>query len=122
MNIPFIWEPEEIDGEKYVDGCMAKNIPLDVFDADNQNTVGFSLIGEGNRVFPEDFGSYLKKIITCLLHRSNQLELHTYRMKGYTIVDIPTYHVGAMSMNVDKSSIEILVNNTYNKYTRSIQR
>lgn len=44
MAIPFLFEPMEIDGRKYIDGGVSLNFPLTCFDRDgkkNSHTLGF---------------------------------------------------------------------------------
>lgn len=108
MNIPFIWKPEIIDDKMYIDGCFSSNLPMEVFPV--ENTIGFYLHTDKQRSTPIAIQDYTKKLITCLLSRSNSLEIDKYVSKGYKLIPVETYHVSAMSFQISEDEIKILIN------------
>jgi NTE family protein len=114
ISIPFLWSPEVIEDVSYVDGCLSKSMPIDVFEPD-ENTMGFALFSNSPKSPPEDIGDYFRKIISCLTHRSNVSELEIYQLKGYTVVSIDTYHVSALGMRISDDELRIITLSAYNK-------
>lgn len=82
ISIPFIFTMEKYEGDIYVDGAMIDNYPINLFQNNLDNVLGFKLINLGEmdthlvdeRI--DDIESYIYHILSCYVV---QKEKHTTR-------------------------------------------
>lgn len=97
ISIPFLFEKH---GD-YVDGCLSKNLPVDVFPV--YNTIGFyfkRIVNDSN---------YLFNVFSCLQTRGNKYEIEYYRALGYRLIQIDVDIPGLtfdISLDVKKQLVD----------------
>lgn len=88
ISIPFLLESH--DG--YVDGCLSKNLPVDVFPIENTIGVYFKRINSDT--------NYFMNVFNCLQNKSNVYEIEYYKARGYNLIQIQT-DIPALSFDID---------------------
>lgn len=71
ISIPLVFIPKEYEKEIYVDGCLINNYPIEVFDDNLENTLGFKLVTHGETEVDfvnqdiYDIQGYMYNIFNC---------------------------------------------------------
>lgn len=86
ISIPLVFVPKEYQGEIYVDGCLMNNYPIEMFDNNLENVLGFKVITNGEMEIDivnhniSDIQSYIHNIFNCYIVQN---EKHTTRNEKY---------------------------------------
>jgi NTE family protein len=107
-SIPLIFTPVE---GRYIDGCLSKNLPIDIFPV--ENTIGFYVPAVKNEYIQSDFQSYLMKIISLSVLKGTSFEISKYLLEGYKIIEIPVT-VKALQVKISKEEVEEQIKIGYN--------
>lgn len=121
INIPFVWTSDKLFHQHFVDGCLSTNLPIEDFP--KENTLGFYCKTEKTSTDIENIKDYTLKIIKCILHRANMLEIKEYINFGYKIIIIDMYNIHSLDFNMSIEKKRELVRSGYvqfkEKYTVS---
>jgi len=121
MSIPIMFEPVRVDDHVYVDGGLADNFPLYVFDSEddvinarhaisNKKTLGFFLQENKMRNQTTRNISKMQDFIECLVD-TVKMRIALLAIKpgdDERTIFIQTHHISAISFTITKEEMELL--------------
>jgi predicted acylesterase/phospholipase RssA len=108
--IPFLFTTGD---ERYVDGCLSNNLPIDVFDV--EDTVGFYIENILEVSNPLDLKSYISRVMSAVYNKGSVLEIEKHILKGYNVVKIRK-HTSALNINITKEAIDLQIKAGYDAF------
>lgn len=111
INIPFLWSSDKINDNYYIDGCLSTNLPIEDFP--KENTLGFFCKNDKTDTSIENINDYFIKVMKCILHRANVLELKTYQQEGYNIIVIDIPPIENLDLGMSRDLKRALISRGY---------
>lgn len=80
IAIPGVFTPKVIDGDRYIDGGVAANFPVTIYDEDDSHqVVGIHIRGKSDPTPPDSIGSYISSVIRIMMDSINREHIEQAR-------------------------------------------
>jgi NTE family protein len=107
MSYPFVFEPVIVDGRYLVDGGLSSNLPVFLFDSEQQQdglpVVAFDLVAQSKPFQPTEYGvvEYCRDLLTTAVESGDALLRQLTRRLYHVRVPIPS-EIHALDFGVSK--------------------